>query len=1109
MATFYNLSTYEDTTGPTYTGDVFNISHDGSPITLGNEPGISLDTVNLTSSWTFSVTFQTSSLANECVFSIDDGASGRFIDVYHNGGNTLTLHIEGESDISIQYTDEVTLPLVDTFVFCGIAYNVADGFVYFGAHIAGTSTTTVDPKFLTYTPTAAPTISAGRIFRFFRPAVLNSNYFNGTIDLYRINSSFQSLPISHASYFVFSSVSQQSNWTNNLTNSFTRFTASIELEVESFSKATSPIQKYSNFCPYDTFSVCAFARESFGSVITLSAASTDGTNNLSARNIFFQTINTGMHFFERNNKLVYVNQHGNGDLNQLFYVIPDGTDIQPTQKVQITTSGVDGTFSRLRGDIHGRYVFGTKLAVDGTTHQFFRRDHDGLNELAVDCLTLIGVNSKIESHCINADDDLIYFNHPTTNLLKSIDFNLSNYNETYTLELNTGTDSSLEYADGYIYYGNKNPRVASDNSSLWRYNVSTGESFRLSYFADIASNSADNQIMHVDRPNNRMILSGNTNTVFLRFPTTQTVNNFALPGFYKAFRDSTTISLAWEPITSATGYNVLQDGVAVASNISDTFFKVTGLVDDTEYRFSLEYTTDGTNFLPDTYTNTVYRASDTAHFFPVIPALTTLGNLSSFSDFVDPYNPTEILVNVVHDVYKYEIDTGVVTLLGDIRTGVGNAQERNKVNGGVYHTYSGQTVLLNAGIELENRIGSTNVSTYLNDTEFIVFDHALTSSPTDTNAILSFTITHDGTKIYYSTLNEDIWVYNVSTQISTLVYDGVGTSNTRGLSVDPVNPENLVFNDNQILKHINTTTLVVTELITGFSISHILKVLDGVIYGARWFGSFFKINVDGTGYEDLMKPGVNFNNMLLDTINKRVILLEDANIKVYSDPTMADLPADPFVTPAALNVVSAGPITVSVTIDAIDGADAYQLKYRPTSGGVPIAFATGTTELSHVIPGLMPETEYEISLYYLTNGVYVLDGSRIVSTLQNSAANYNTSDFGSNGEFDLSGIDDLGDISEVLNDLFVTGDKISLSINGSDKETSFVQLGGNVNVSDAVLFPFNGPNTGQTATLTLSDNTTTGVTFNEGTDDVTIGGNTYADGDIFILDGKKVTVVNL
>ena len=147
---------------------------------------------------------------------------------------------------------------------------------------------------------------------------------------------------------------------------------------------------------------------------------------------------------------------------------------------------------------------------------------------------------------------------------------------------------------------------------------------------------------------------------------------------------------------------------------------------------------------------------------------------------------------------------------------------------------------------------------------------------------------------------------------------------------------------------------------------------------------------------------------------------------------MADLPADPFVTPAALNVVSAGAITVSVTIDAIDGADAYQLKYRPTSGGVAIAFATGTTELSHVIPGLMPETEYEISLYYLTNGAYVFDGSRIVSTLQNSAANYNSSDFGSNEECDLSGIDDLRDISEDLNDLFVTGDKISLSINGSD-----------------------------------------------------------------------------
>ena len=1116
MATFYNLNSFKDYTGETYTGDVFNISHDGTAITLGNEPGISLDTVNLTSSWTFSVTFQTSSLANECVFSIDDGASGRFIDVYHNGGNTLTLHIEGESDISIQYTDEVTLPLVSTFVFCGIAYNVADGFVYLGAHIAGTSTTTVDPKFKTYTPTAAPTIPAGRIFRFFRPAVLNSNYFNGVIDLYRINSSFQSLPISHASYFVFSSVSQQSNWTNNLTNSFTRFTAEIELETEAYQKATSPIQKWSNFCPYDTFSVCAFARESFGSVITLSAATMEGTNNLSARNIFFQTINTGMHFFERNNKLVYVNMHGNGVLNQLYYVIPDGTDIQPTQKVQITTAAADGTFTRLRGDIHGRYVFGTKIAIDGTTHQFFRRDHDGLNEITFDCLTVLGVNAKIESHCINADDDLIYFNHPTTNILKSVDFDLTNYNETYTLQLNTGTDSSLEYSDGYLYFGNTNPRVFSDNSTIWRMELSTGDFERLAYTQDLATQDIDNQIMFVDRPNNRLIVSGNTNTHYIRFPTIQTVNNFAIPGFYKGFRDSTSIVLSWEPITGAIGYNLLQDNVIIENNTSDTFFKVTGLVDDTEYRFSLEYTTDGTTFLPQTYANTIYRASDTAHYFPVLPTLMANGSLASTCGFVDPYDPTELLMNVVHDVYKFDMNTGVNTLLGDIRTAVGNAQERILANKRIYHTYSGQTRLLDAGIELANRIGSANVSAYLNDNAFTVFDHALTSSPTDTNAIVSFTVSLDGEKIYYSTLNEDIWVYDDTTGVSTLVYDGDGSSNTRGLDLDPLDQESLVFYDNGILKHINTTTLIVTEVLTGASISHIAKVLDGVIYGARWFGSFFKVNVDGTGYEDLMKPGINFNGLVLDTINKRVILLEDVNIKVYAVPTMADLPDDPStfsVTPR--------PISLDVAWPAVPGAIAYGVEYTVGAAGASTNFITSelfTAELSHSIGNLQPGTTYTVYLYYTTSSATpsILIGSTTKTTLANILANYDSSSYiDENGDIDLTSLNSLtlSVLGEFLNELFTTGDDVNLSLGGGGvTKAKFLQRGGTAQLEEgaSIAIPFIvSAGASQTATLTLSD-TVTNVTvdYDETTNQISVDGGTtyYSSGESFVLDGKKVTI---
>jgi hypothetical protein len=40
----------------------------------------------------------------------------------------------------------------------------------------------------------------------------------------------------------------------------------------------------------------------------------------------------------------------------------------------------------------------------------------------------------------------------------------------------------------------------------------------------------------------------------------------------------------------------------------------------------------------------------------------------------------------------------------------------------------------------------------------------------------------------------------------------------------------------------------------------------------------------------------------------------------------------------------------------------------------------------------------------------------------------------------------------------------------------------------------------------LSDSTTTDVVYNEGSGSVTVGGVVRAVGDVFILDGKKVTI---
>lgn len=49
---------------------------------------------------------------------------------------------------------------------------------------------------------------------------------------------------------------------------------------------------------------------------------------------------------------------------------------------------------------------------------------------------------------------------------------------------------------------------------------------------------------------------------------------------------------------------------------------------------------------------------------------------------------------------------------------------------------------------------------------------------------------------------------------------------------------------------------------------------------------------------------------------------------------------------------------------------------------------------------------------------------------------------------------------------------------------------------------------GQTVSLTLSDDTTVAVEYDETTEHMTIDGVAYKSGDTFVLDGKKVTIVD-
>ena len=77
-----NISTYK-ATGEAYLGELFNISQDDTAIDLGNEPSVPFDTKDLDTDWSTNIRLKTSSVTQQCIFSIDDGAGGRLIDVMH------------------------------------------------------------------------------------------------------------------------------------------------------------------------------------------------------------------------------------------------------------------------------------------------------------------------------------------------------------------------------------------------------------------------------------------------------------------------------------------------------------------------------------------------------------------------------------------------------------------------------------------------------------------------------------------------------------------------------------------------------------------------------------------------------------------------------------------------------------------------------------------------------------------------------------------------------------------------------------------------------------------------------------------------------------------
>jgi len=213
--------------------------------------------------------------------------------------------------------------------------------------------------------------------------------------------------------------------------------------------------------------------------------------------------------------------------------------------------------------------------------------------------------------------------------------------------------------------------------------------------------------------------------------------------------------------------------------------------------------------------------------------------------------------------------------------------------------------------------------------------------------------------------------------------------------------------------------------------------------------------------------------------------------------------------------LSPGALNIMVNVSLIATVVSYKITYQKADGTEKTAY-TGIDSVSPNIASLEPETAYTVKLYEDSGSGagYELRKTAEVSTLANSVENYRADDFkDGSGKVKLNELDETAraSMSKVLNDLFVTGDVMAVNSGRKELSAKFVKLGESVSIEDeeALLLPFDETSgASQTVNLTLSDGSTSvAVTYDETADTIAVDGSTYSEGDQFVLDGQRVSVM--
>lgn len=199
----------------------------------------------------------------------------------------------------------------------------------------------------------------------------------------------------------------------------------------------------------------------------------------------------------------------------------------------------------------------------------------------------------------------------------------------------------------------------------------------------------------------------------------------------------------------------------------------------------------------------------------------------------------------------------------------------------------------------------------------------------------------------------------------------------------------------------------------------------------------------------------------------------------------------------------------NVVITPSGPVDGYRLTVQRDGTSTEIVTHESATELEHLITSLVPQTSYTLKVYTLAGSEYSLQEEVLFTTLENAAQNYDKSQFGSNGRYDLSTVDtsELSLLNAVMNDVFITGDNLEIKLGTRKSTFSFVRRGETVPTDTSILAPFDSSaGSGQAITMQLSDNSEVPVTYDETSNSVELAGTVIQVGESILIDNKKCTL---